>query len=133
MLVYDFIQKLNIKNKDKTIDVSQTYIDELKKHDWRGNIRELKNVVERDYYLSENEIMNINMNSLSYDNILENIDREELVKEHIKVIPLDQLERNAIKDAIKECKGNLQMTAKLLNIGRATLYRKIKKYQINVS
>lgn len=133
VLVYDFIQKLNIKNKDKTIDVSQTYIDELKKHDWRGNIRELKNVVERDYYLSENEIMNINMNSLSYDNILENIDREELVKEHIKVIPLDQLERNAIKDAIKECKGNLQMTAKLLNIGRATLYRKIKKYQINVS
>lgn len=133
VLVYDFIQKLNIKNKDKTISVKQSYIDELKKYDWRGNIRELKNVVERDYYLSENEIMNINMNSLSYDNTSENIDKEELVKEHIKVVPLDQLERNAIKDAIKECNGNLQMAAKLLNIGRATLYRKIKKYQINVS
>ncbi|AGX45037.1 sigma-54-dependent Fis family transcriptional regulator [Clostridium saccharobutylicum] len=131
VLVNDFVQKLNIKSKDKTISVKQLYINELKEYNWSGNIRELKNVVERDYYLSEDEIMNINC--LNYDNVVKNIDSEESLEEEIKIVPLDCLEKNAIKDAIKKCNGNLQLASKLLNIGRATLYRKIKKYDIYVS
>lgn len=131
LLVTDFIKTLNIKNKNKIINVKQSYIDELKKYDWSGNIRELKNVVERDYYISEDEIMNINY--LDYNNKDENINKKESSIEEIKILPLDALEENAIRDAIKKCDGNLQLAAKLLNIGRATLYRKIKKYEINVS
>jgi len=131
LLVTDFIQKLNIKNKNKIINVKQSYIDKLKKYDWSGNIRELKNVVERDYYISEDEIMNIDC--LDYNNKDENINKHESSIEEIKIVPFNELEEKAIRDAIKKCDGNLQLAAKLLNIGRATLYRKIKKYEIYVS
>ncbi|NRY62439.1 sigma-54-dependent Fis family transcriptional regulator [Clostridium beijerinckii] len=133
VLVNDFVQRLNIKNKNKIITVSKEYIDKLKKYDWDGNIRELKNVVERDYYLSEDEIMNIDINNLDYNNMTQTLHDEPLNQEEIKIVPLDVLEENAIRDAIKKCDGNLQLTSKLLSIGRATLYRKIKKYHIDVS
>ena len=134
LLVNEFIQKLNIKNRNKFIKAKQSYIDQLKKHDWHGNIRELKNVVERDYYLSEDEIMNIDINNLDYKNTLQVLNQESLNQEEIKkIVPLDLVEENAIRDAIRKCNGNLQLTAKLLSIGRATLYRKIKKYNIDVS
>jgi transcriptional regulator with PAS, ATPase and Fis domain len=133
VLVNDFVQRLNIKNKNKIITVSKEYIDKLKKYDWDGNIRELKNVVERDYYLSEDEMMNIDINNLDYNNMTQTLHQEPINQEEIKIIPLDLLEENAIRDAIKKCDGNLQLTSKLLSIGRATLYRKIKKYHIDVS
>jgi len=131
LLVNDFVQKLNIKNKNKIMSLKQSYIDELKKYDWGGNIRELKNVFERDYYISEDEIMNINC--LDYNSKDENINNQESSIEEIKIVPLDELEDKAIRNAIKKCDGNFQLAAKLLNIGRATLYRKIKKYEIHVS
>lgn len=133
LLVNEFIQKLNIKNKNKNkfINLKQSYIDELKEYDWNGNIRELKNVVERDYYISEEEIMNVSCSD--YNNIDKNIDKVEYSIDEVKIVPLDELEEKVIRDAIKKCDGNLQLSAKLLKIGRATLYRKIKKYEINVS
>jgi len=131
VLVNEFIQRLNIKNRNKIISVKQSYIEELKKYDWDGNIRELKNVVERDYYLSEDEITNVDC--LYYNSIDKNINKVDSSKEEIKIVPLDKLEEKAIRDAIKKCNGNLQLAAKLLNIGRATLYRKIKTYDIGVS
>ena len=131
VLVDDFIKKLNIKNTDKTVSVKQSYVDELKKYDWHGNIRELKNVVERDYYLSENEIKNID--SSNYNNVAESSFDEKPEEAEMKIMSLDSLEKDAIIDAIKKCNGNLQLASKLLNIGRATLYRKIKKYHIYVS
>lgn len=131
LLVNEFIQNLNTKNIGKAIKVSQTYMNELKKCDWQGNIRELKNVVERDYYLSEDEFMNIN--TLNYNHIDETINEEKVIDEEIKIVPLEEVEKSAIKYAVEKCNGNLQLAAKLLKIGRATLYRKIKKYEIYIS
>ncbi|WP_243145610.1 sigma-54 interaction domain-containing protein, partial [Clostridium neonatale] len=122
LLVNEFIQNLNTKNIGKAIKVSQTYMNELKKCDWQGNIRELKNVVERDYYLSEDEFMNIN--TLNYNHIDETINEEKVIDEEIKIVPLEEVEKSAIKYAVEKCNGNLQLAAKLLKIGRATLYRK---------
>ncbi|MEG2740603.1 sigma-54-dependent Fis family transcriptional regulator [Clostridium sp.] len=127
LLVDAFIEKLNEKSRNKDISIKQSYINKLKKYDWPGNIRELKNVVERDYYLSEDE--NIDINDLHYEDKSENSYNKKFIKDDVKVIPLDKLEEIAIRDAINKCNGNLQLAAKLLNIGRATLYRKIKKYE----
>lgn len=129
LLVQAFVQKLNIKNMNKFINIKESYIEGLKKYDWHGNIRELRNVLERDYYLSEDEIMS--MHSLDYDNKDEIINKEDS-NPKIQIIPLEELEEKAIRDAMKKCNGNIQLAASLLNIGRATLYRKIKKYEICV-
>lgn len=131
LLVDEFINNLNLKNENRVVNVKQSYIDELKKYSWPGNIRELKNVVERDYYISEEELVNIDV--LDYNNNNEEIINMKPLKEEFKIIPLSELEENAIKNAIKNCDGNIQLAAKLLNIGRATLYRKLKIYGLDVS
>jgi Response regulator containing CheY-like receiver, AAA-type ATPase, and DNA-binding domains len=116
---------------NRVVNVKQSYIDELKKYSWPGNIRELKNVVERDYYISEEELISID--ALDYSNNNEEIINMKPLKEDFKIVPLSELEENAIKNAIKKCDGNIQLAAKLLNIGRATLYRKLKIYGLDVS
>ncbi|AQR94712.1 sigma-54-dependent Fis family transcriptional regulator [Clostridium saccharoperbutylacetonicum] len=131
LLVNEFINNLNLKSKNNDVSVKNSYIDELKKYDWPGNIRELKNVVERDYYISEGEIVNIDF--LDSDNTHEKVIEQKLLKEGFDIIPLSEIEEKAIRNAIMECNGNIQLAAKLLNIGRATLYRKIKSYGIDVS
>lgn len=133
ILVKHFIKELNLKHKDRLIKANNFYIDELKTYNWPGNIRELRNIVERDYYLSDKEITNINNINYNHENSDEFIKENCNLEEEIKIIPLDYLEKNAINDAIKKCNGNIQLASKLLKIGRATLYRKIKKYEIDVS
>ena len=54
-------------------------------------------------------------------------------KEDSKVVSMVEVEKQAISDAIMECHGNLTEAARELGIGRATLYRKIKQYDIDVS
>ncbi|WP_238916240.1 sigma-54-dependent Fis family transcriptional regulator [Clostridium sp. YIM B02555] len=131
LLINEFINNLNLKSKNNAVSVKNSYIDELNKYDWPGNIRELKNVVERDYYISEGEIVNIDF--LDSNNNHEKIIEQKLLKEGFDIIPLSEIEEKAIRNAIMECNGNIQLAAKLLNIGRATLYRKIKSYGIDVS
>lgn len=123
VLVNHFIEKLNHKNKSKNVEVNYSYIQELKKYNWPGNIRELRNIIERDYYLSENNLISISR----LDNI--NMFKDEENKEK-EIIPLHCLEKKAIQEAMKKCNGNMVMVSKLLNIGRSTLYRKINKYNI---
>ncbi|MBO0551023.1 Fis family transcriptional regulator [Clostridium botulinum] len=96
-------------------------MDKLKYHDWPGNVRELRNVVERDYYLSD-----IDTISPYYieENVFKEINNEN---QDINIIPMKRLEKENIQNAIEKCEGNLAKAAKLLNIGRSTLYRKIKK------
>ncbi|AOR22774.1 sigma-54-dependent Fis family transcriptional regulator [Clostridium taeniosporum] len=133
ILIKHFIKELNLKNKEKFIRINNFYISDLKKYNWPGNIRELRNVVERDYYLSDDEITSVNNIDYIQENI-ESVEKElDLSERKLNIVPLEELEKKAISDAIKKCNGNIQMTSKLLQIGRATLYRKIKKYQINVS
>lgn len=75
----------------------------------------------------------MNVSCSDYNNIDKNINKVEYSMDEVKIVPLDELEEKVIIDTIKKCDGNLQLSAKLLKIGRATLYRKIKKYEINVS
>lgn len=122
-LVYKFVEKLNMKNQPEHKDVSSSYIEHLKQYDWPGNVRELRNVVERDYYLSGNYMASTNY-------VEESIDDSNLDSNDSSVKPLRIIEKENIEKAMSRCKGNIVAAAKMLNIGRATLYRKIKKYGI---
>ncbi|ARC86066.1 sensory box protein [Clostridium argentinense CDC 2741] len=123
-----FVNNLNIKNMDKCKLIKKDYINQLKKHDWPGNIRELRNVIERDYYSSENDM--IYMQYSENDSIVENNFNNEESKELDKILPIDILEKESIIKAINLCEGNIVKSAEMLGISRATIYRKIKKYNI---
>ena len=123
-MVNSFVRNLNQKNLQQNKRVKKSYIDKLKDYDWPGNVRELRNVVERDYYLSD-------LDTISPYYIEENVFKEiNNENQDINIIPMKRLEKENIQNAIEKCDGNLAKAAKLLNIGRSTLYRKIKKYNI---
>jgi transcriptional regulator of acetoin/glycerol metabolism len=56
---------------------------------------------------------------------------EEEVDNLVKGVSMDEIERKGILQVLRDQNGNLTKTAKQLNISRATLYRKMEKYQIN--
>jgi PAS domain S-box-containing protein len=125
VLTKHFVDILNIKNNDKIKVMSKSYIRNLKKYEWPGNVRELRNVIERDYYSSEDSI-----NGVEYLNTGE---ISECVEENkgSSIIPIGILEIESIINALKFYDGNLVKAAQMLKISRSTMYRKIKKYNIN--
>lgn len=127
VLVKHFINELNKKSGRSNNSVSEKYLEELKGHKWQGNVRELRNRVERDYYLNEGDFLESNISNYNYE-----VESYEEMKEEKEIIPMQSLEKKAIEDAISQCDGNIAKAAKLLNISRATFYRKIKKYDIKL-
>lgn|GEM_PF-2116557 len=89
--------------------------------------RELQNAIDRAYYLAEGEI-------ITEDYFPENIERKNC-EEDINVtavLPFDVIEEKNIKEALRLAKGDVVKAAKMLNLSRATIYRKIKKYKVNL-
>ena len=58
---------------------------------------------------------------------------QKIARETAPVRPMWELEREAIANALYESRGRVEVAAKALQIGRATLYRKIKKYKIKTT
>lgn len=132
-----FVEKLNEKEMNtKTIENSA--FDKLREYRWMGNIRELRNLVEKAYYLCESNIITTKFicNLLKdkpriTDNLPEDINETEPIDEEI--IPLKLVEERSIRKALAHSKGNVEEAAKLLGISRATIYRKINRYGINIT
>jgi two-component system NtrC family response regulator len=108
-----FAEKMN-KRQPK---MENDFLQALKKHFWKGNTRELKNVIERAVILSEDKLLT---SSLPFG--FSNIESSPLV------FDLAEAEKMQIKKVIQYTKGNKAEAAHLLNIGIATLYRKLKEY-----
>ncbi|WP_446899669.1 sigma-54-dependent Fis family transcriptional regulator [Clostridium sp. LBM24168] len=129
LLIRYFVDKLNSKNPSQHKTVGNAYIERLKENIWIGNVRELRNIVERDYYLSDKKIFSSDYlieDRQSFDSN----EKEKLQNTIFEIVPIQVIEKNSIKDALEKCHGNMLKTAKFLNISRSTLYRKIKKYNI---
>ncbi len=89
---------------------------------WRGNVRELENMVERGVILSKEGVITL-------ADLPQELTRQAPVKERT----LEGLERNHILKVLEETGGNVAQTAKVLGIHRMTLYNKLKKYSIEVN
>ncbi|MGU3373641.1 sigma-54-dependent transcriptional regulator [Chryseobacterium sp. M5A1_1a] len=118
ILTKNFIDLFSHKLHLPSIQVNPDYYKALEKNDWKGNIRELRNAVERSLIL---------MN----DNIL---DAESLPHYSEKPVPesdslsMRTLEKIHIQKVLQYTKGNKAEAARLLEIGIATLYRKLEEY-----
>lgn len=96
----------------------------LQAHEWKGNIRELKNVLERAVILSDNELM---PEHLPLD--------IQLTSHHssphiLSAFDLASVEKLHIQRVLNHTKWNKAEAARLLNIGLTTLYRKIEEYKL---
>ncbi|HBC96168.1 MAG TPA: sigma-54-dependent Fis family transcriptional regulator [Clostridium sp.] len=129
LLAQYFVNKLNVKNPSKPKYIDSSYVVELNQHDFRGNIRELRNVVERSYYLCEGNMIT------SKHFIERNAENAKISENNFqnRILPLEAVEKQCIKNALKYCGGNALKASQLLDIGKATIYRKIKKYGIDLN
>lgn len=104
------------------LQLGEAFLDSMKKHKWKGNVRELRNVVERAVILCEGD--NLDKDCLPFDfGLDDNISPEDRFK-------LRSLEQSHIVKVLQHTGGNKTKTAELLGIGLTTLYRKMEDYGI---
>ncbi len=122
LLVQSFLEKFG-ETHPPVRDLSEDAFARLMAYDWPGNVRELENAVERAVALGSGTIVRSgdlpsNLQSSSSDR-LPGAD---------EMLPLAELERRAIFRALRETGGDKIAAARLLGIGKTTLYRKLKEY-----
>ena len=93
---------------------------------WRGNVRELENVVERGIALDQDGILGLD--DLPFGGA-ERIEDKVIDRARRERLTLDQLEREYILEILAECSGSRKKTAERLGITTATLWRKLKQYE----
>ncbi len=122
-LVEYFLGKCDVSGKREK-SISPEAMEVLKKYDWPGNIRELRNVIEQAIILSEKERIEIEGLPLPVQkfNLAEEMGEKEPT--------LLELEKKYIEKVIKENQGNRGKVAKILGISPRSLYYKIKHYGI---
>jgi two-component system, NtrC family, response regulator HydG len=129
LLAAHFLQKYARENCKEITAIQQEAIEHLMRYDWPGNVRELENVIERAVVLTKASTI-----TLADLYLEEQQEKAPLNTNEYFVLPakstLAQIEREAIIQALRHTEGNREATARLLNIGPATLYRKFKEYQI---
>ena len=124
MLANSFIRSLSQKQGIAIREVSRPYMDILKGQIWKGNIRELRNVIERSLIVCNGNKLDIQ------DLPLEVKDNYEIPDDRTNSFELSEIERRHIIRVLEHTKGNKTETARLLKIGLTTLYRKIEEYNI---
>jgi DNA-binding NtrC family response regulator len=111
----------------ENLSVSKSALDALINYFWPGNIRELKNVIERSSILMDSE--ELQLEDLPYEIQQYNLN---LSMKETEAAPLSMasVEKLHIQKVLRHVSGNKTEAARLLGIGIATLYRKIEEYKL---
>ncbi len=125
VMARQFVQEYNLKVKKQIVDLELPVQQALMAHSWPGNVRELKNVMERAVILEDSGLITIG--SLPYEMQLLSGGQESEVH-FTGSLTLAAVERQHIKKVLGMTQGNKPEAARLLDIGLATLYRKIEEY-----
>jgi PAS domain S-box-containing protein len=125
LLARHFVNKLSTKLGKKNIAIADNFIEKIKSYNWPGNIRELENAIERAINLVEDK-ETITSDFLLFDNSPPARNEEKVTE----IKSLKEIEKDTIINALNLYKGNILKVSAKLGIGRNTLYRKIKEYDI---
>ncbi len=123
-LAYFFMEKTCEQLGTPLKKLSADAIELLRKYDWPGNARELENVIERAAHFCEGQ--EIVGHHLPANLVMK---KSEGQKENRS---LREVEKWAIEDTLNKTQWNVSRSARLLGVGRNTLYGKIKEYQIEL-
>jgi DNA-binding NtrC family response regulator len=127
LLAAHFLRKYAEQNQKEISAIQQDALRRLQAYAWPGNIRELENVIERAVVLTQTSTVEVE----HLPPHLRDSDPVPIPSECF-ALPLEatlaEIERAAIEQALKRSGGHRQTAARMLDIGSATMYRKLKEY-----
>jgi two-component system response regulator HydG len=139
LLAAHFLDRISREHGTK-FTLSDEALRTMMRHDWPGNVRELENSVERACALSSGPILHLG--DLPTTLQQQGLEARRSASSVVEPLPenglpevktLADLERDAILNAIRILNGDKLQAAKLLGIGKTTLYRKLKEYGLGDS
>jgi two-component system, NtrC family, response regulator AtoC len=132
VLTHHFLETLNKKLGKNIKGFSKKALKLMYDYGWPGNIREMENTIERCIIIAERDIIDVDdlpvhirtADSYSRADVSGSLFSDD------SIIPFERLKEEAIKHALSVTKGNIVEAAKKLQLGRATIYRLMEKYNI---
>ena len=124
-LIDYFLKKTSLENEKEVKNISQEALSFLLKREWKGNIRELENLIERAVLLAEEDCL-----MPEHFHCAENNEGKNLIRSGFSV---KEMEKNLILKTLEEVKGNRTKAATMLEISVRTLRNKLKEYRISES
>jgi len=120
ILVEFFIEKISKRLNIKKKELSRESIGKFIEYDWKGNVRELENLIERMIVLEDSDIID-----------MDSIPKMSKKSEILNTLNLEMLEKQAILKALERSEGKKKKAAQLLGVHPSTLYRKLTKLNID--
>jgi two-component system response regulator AtoC len=133
-----FLKKHQSLVRQQIVGFSPSVIHQMMNYEWSGNVREMENLIKRAIIKTDgNTITTLELPqqilTSSSDEIRESPTTTSVpYKSYLDHVVRDAEERYLLR-ALKECKGNLNQVAKMMDVDRKTVYRKIEEYKIDVS
>lgn len=112
-----------LKSNRKPLKLTDGYITALEHNVWKGNIRELKNVIERSVILTDADVLDL-------DTLPDDLQYAKSNTQQLSAFSMASAEKLHIQKILNHTEGNKAEAARLLEIGVATLYRKMDQYKI---
>jgi two-component system NtrC family response regulator len=119
-----FVEEFSLRGNMKTLTIDSNFLQKLETYHWPGNVRELRNVIERSVILVNDDVLTQDV--LPYE-MQHQIDKNNKT---LSAFSMDSVEKLHIQKVLNYTKGNKAEAARLLEIGIATLYRKLDEYNI---
>lgn len=116
MFIHQYASKVNTQIMGATAE----FYNKLEAYNWPGNVRELKNIIERAVIMCDGTELDISVLPYEFGS--------SPITSNASTFDLSAIEQQHIQRVLKHTQGNRAETARLLNIGVATLYRKLKEY-----
>ncbi|HXI09498.1 MAG TPA: sigma 54-interacting transcriptional regulator, partial [Thermodesulfobacteriota bacterium] len=129
-LAETFMKKFSSKYSRRLEDISREALEYISGCEWRGNIREMENAIERAVLLSQGT-------TLELESLIVSGDREEtappdLSGGHVNTMTISEMEKGLICRTLDDVEGNRTKAAELLGISVRTLRNKLKEYGQNL-
>lgn len=124
-LAKHFVQQYAAKINKAALHMDAGFLQKLQQYKWPGNIRELKNIIERTVILSDGETLTASLLPFDMQQAVSSTSGETL-----SAFSMASMEKLQILKVLNYTKGNKAETARLLEIGVTTLYRKLEEYKI---
>jgi DNA-binding NtrC family response regulator len=131
-LIAQFVKQFSQQLGKPEPHISPDAFQKLLDYSWPGNVRELQNAIEYAVVLARQGLIDVKElpAEIQLPTALQQTELATLPRSGVQ--SLDDVERNAILQALAECRGNKKKAAELLGIQRPTLYNKMKRYAIEL-